>query len=48
MNDTEALKEVILLLFDLLSPEEQDSFAEEVRTMLITNSRKAEYQWKTD
>ena len=34
----------ILLLFDLLTPEEQDEFVEEVRAMLIRNGRKFEFE----
>ena len=43
MSDTENLKNAILLLYKLLSPEEQEDYEEEVRTMLIRNSREYEF-----
>ena len=44
MIDKEQLKRDILLLFDLLTLEEQEAYVEEVRAMLIRNSRKAEFE----
>lgn len=44
MSDREQLKHDILLLFDLLTIEEQEAYVEEVRAMLIRNGRKNELQ----
>ena len=44
MTDREQLKKEILLLFDLLTPEEQEAYLEEVRVMLIRNGRKNEFE----
>ena len=43
MIDKEQLKRDILLLFDLLTLEEQEAYVEEVRAMLISNSREYEF-----
>lgn len=44
MTDREQMKNDILLLFDLLTPEEQEAYVEEVRAMLIRNGRKFEFE----